>query len=58
VEAKADKNEYEPGNSAELVFIAKPHSFIGVMGVDQSVLLLKSGNDITPVSMNLKVYFE
>lgn len=51
MEAKADKNEYAPGNVAELTFTAKPYSFIGVMGIDQSVLLLKSGNDITHVGI-------
>lgn len=26
----------------------KPNSFVGLLGVDQSVLLLKKGNDIEP----------
>lgn len=36
-----------------MTFEAKPNSFIGVLGVDQSVLLLRSGNDITYVSFKI-----
>lgn len=53
MQAKSDKTELEPGNNAEIVLEAKPHSFIGVLGVDQSVLLLRSGNDLTHVSETL-----
>ncbi|KAK7574336.1 hypothetical protein V9T40_011527 [Parthenolecanium corni] len=47
VHAKSDKSELEPGSVSEITLEAKPYSFIGVLGVDQSVLLLRSGNDIT-----------
>ena len=58
MEAKVNGNQYEPGSAAELIFTAKPYSFIGVMGIDQSVLLLNSGNDITRVyNIILSTYF-
>ncbi|XP_065223295.1 CD109 antigen-like isoform X2 [Planococcus citri] len=47
VHATSLQNELEPGNPAEVLLEAKPHSFIGVLGVDQSVLLLRTGHDIT-----------
>lgn len=34
------------GASVQLDFEAKPNSYIGITGIDQSVHLLKSGNDI------------
>lgn len=30
----------------DLTIISKPNSFIGLLGVDQSVLYLRSGNDL------------
>ena len=40
-------NGTEPGQNLDLTVRADPDSFVGVMAVDQSVLLLDSGNDIT-----------
>ena len=39
----------EPGKAVDISVKAKPNSYVGVLGVDQSVLLLKTGNDITQV---------
>lgn len=43
-------SDTEPGASVELNLEAKPNSYIGLLGVDQSVTLLKTGNDIEYVS--------
>lgn len=40
----------EPGKAVDIVVKAKPNSYVGVLGVDQSVLLLRTGNDITKVA--------
>ncbi|KAL5012796.1 hypothetical protein ScPMuIL_011347 [Solemya velum] len=37
----------EPGDGINLAITADPQSFVNLLAVDQSVLLLKSGNDIT-----------
>uniref|UniRef100_A0A0A1WID3 CD109 antigen n=1 Tax=Zeugodacus cucurbitae TaxID=28588 RepID=A0A0A1WID3_ZEUCU len=37
----------KPGEEVQLHVKTDPDSFVGLLGVDQSVLLLKSGNDIT-----------
>ena len=42
-----DKNKTEPGKSLNLKVTAAPASYVGLLAVDQSVLLLKGGNDIT-----------
>lgn len=44
------RDEAEPDTPVDISFEAKPNSFIGITGIDQSVLLLKTGNDITHVS--------
>ncbi|GFG28314.1 hypothetical protein Cfor_11328, partial [Coptotermes formosanus] len=47
VSINTNSEETQPGTDVELTVEAKPNSFVGILGVDQSVLLLKSGNDIT-----------
>ena len=42
-----DKNKTQPGKSLNLKVTAAPASYVGLLAVDQSVLLLKGGNDIT-----------
>ncbi|XP_014247621.1 CD109 antigen-like isoform X2 [Cimex lectularius] len=37
----------EPGNKVDLRILTRPNSLVGLLAVDQSVLLLKSGNDLT-----------
>lgn len=46
------REEAEPDTSVDINFESKPNSYIGVTGIDQSVLLLKSGNDISQVSID------
>lgn len=36
----------KPGQNITISVYTKPNSFVGLLGVDQSVLLLKKGNDI------------
>lgn len=47
VKLNTDHNEAKPGQEVEVNVLTKPNSLVGVLGIDQSVLLLKSGNDIT-----------
>lgn len=48
----------KPGDDIEITVDANPNSYIGLLGVDQSVLLLKSGNDLSKdqVFQDLKEY--
>ena len=57
VKINTDTEETQPGTDVELTVEAKPNSYVGILGVDQSVLLLKSGNDITEVNGKTVVYF-
>lgn len=52
------KAESKPGENVDIVVNTNPDSYVGLLGVDQSVLLLKSGNDITSgqVFEELKMY--
>uniref|UniRef100_A0A1Q3FP24 CD109 antigen n=1 Tax=Culex tarsalis TaxID=7177 RepID=A0A1Q3FP24_CULTA len=54
------KAESKPGEDVDIVVNTNPDSYVGLLGVDQSVLLLKSGNDITSgeVFDELKMYEE
>uniref|UniRef100_A0A914ZVE4 TEP1-F n=1 Tax=Parascaris univalens TaxID=6257 RepID=A0A914ZVE4_PARUN len=47
VSLSLDRNTAEPGEKVKFIVKADPESFVGLLVVDQSVLLLKSGNDIT-----------
>lgn len=46
IDVELSKNQAKPGENLEISVITKPNSFVGLLGVDQSVLLLKKGNDI------------
>ncbi|CAD6199103.1 unnamed protein product [Caenorhabditis auriculariae] len=48
VSLSVDRQSAEPGQPVKFKVTADPDSFVGLLAVDQSVLLLKSGNDITP----------
>jgi CD109 antigen len=48
-----DKQSAEPGDQVKFTVTADPESYVGLLAVDQSVLLLKSGNDITKELVNL-----
>ncbi|CAL1532265.1 unnamed protein product [Lymnaea stagnalis] len=41
-------NETQPGDEVDVVLTADPKSRVHILAIDQSVLLLKIGNDITP----------
>lgn len=47
VSLSLDKQSAEPGDTVKFTVNADPESYVGLLAVDQSVLLLKSGNDIT-----------
>uniref|UniRef100_A0A915JB76 TEP1-F n=1 Tax=Romanomermis culicivorax TaxID=13658 RepID=A0A915JB76_ROMCU len=47
VSISVDPTRTEPGKNVTFTINASPTSYIGLLSVDQSVLLLKSGNDIT-----------
>ena len=40
-------NQTKPGGRVEVTVATKPSAYVGLLGIDQSVLLLKSGNDLT-----------
>ncbi|CAJ0576072.1 unnamed protein product, partial [Mesorhabditis spiculigera] len=42
-----EPNSAQPGEKVKFKIHADPDSYVGLLAVDQSVLLLKSGNDIT-----------
>lgn len=58
VKVRSSKEEAKPGQEVELSVQTQPNSLVGLLGVDQSVLLLKSGNDITSkdVEEEIKTY--
>lgn len=39
-------NQTKPGEDLKITVNTKPNSYVGLLGVDQSVLLLKKGNDL------------
>ncbi|XP_013387199.1 CD109 antigen-like [Lingula anatina] len=47
VTLKVSKNETEPGTNVDVEVTADPDSTVCLLAVDQSVLLLRSGNDVT-----------
>lgn len=47
VSLSMDRNSAEPGDTVKFTVKAASDSYVGLLAVDQSVLLLKSGNDIT-----------
>ncbi|KAL4230965.1 hypothetical protein ACF0H5_011338 [Mactra antiquata] len=53
-----DKTKAQPGESVNVVVTADPQSLVNLLAVDQSVLLLKSGNDVTASEVidELKTY--
>ncbi|XP_044019727.1 CD109 antigen-like isoform X2 [Aphidius gifuensis] len=47
VDIKVGRDEVGPGETVDLTITSKPNSYVGILGVDQRSLLLKSGNDIS-----------
>ncbi|XP_050479205.1 thioester-containing protein 1 allele R1-like isoform X2 [Bombus huntii] len=58
VDIKMASEEVAPGDDINLVITSKPNSYVGLLGVDQRSILLKSGNDISyeQVYKELKSY--
>nr|ADA77515.1 thioester-containing protein-D [Azumapecten farreri] len=58
VSIRFDKSKAQPGDGINVDVSADPNSIVNLLAVDQSVLLLKSGNDITPAEVvdELKSY--
>ena len=48
VSLSLDKAAAEPGNPVTFTVKADPDSYVGLVAVDQSLLLLRAANDITP----------
>jgi hypothetical protein len=46
LDIEVSKDKAKPGEEITIKASAKPESFVGLLGVDQSLLLLKKGNDI------------
>lgn len=47
VELSTSENRTKPGAPIDVTVETKPDALVGLLAIDQSVLLLKSGNDIT-----------
>lgn len=47
VDIKVNTDETKPGDTVDLTITSKPNSYVGILGVDQRSLLLKSGNDLS-----------
>lgn len=58
IKLTSSRDEAKPGQEVEVGVLTKPNSLVGVLGIDQSVLLLQSGNDITQqdVEREMKSY--
>lgn len=48
IDVQLSTSQAKPGENLEVSVSTKPNSYVGLLGVDQSVLLLKKGNDIEP----------
>ena len=42
-----DQDEVKPGDNINLEVTAEANSYVGILAIDTSVMLLKTGNDIT-----------
>ncbi|XP_064467079.1 CD109 antigen-like isoform X2 [Ornithodoros turicata] len=47
VHVQTSVSETKPGAPVDILVATKPNAFVGLLGVDQSVLLLKTGNDLS-----------
>jgi hypothetical protein len=46
VDIDLSKNQAKPGENLDIIVSSNANSFVGLLGVDQSVLLLKKGNEL------------
>ncbi|VDK61247.1 unnamed protein product [Gongylonema pulchrum] len=58
VSLTVDRTTAEPGNTVKFTIKADPESYCSLLAVDQSVLLLKSGNDITTDLVDVQIAVE
>ena len=56
VSLKFNKETVQPAEQVELVVTADPRSLVNILAVDKSILLLKTGNDITVQDVSLLNY--
>lgn len=49
------RDEAKPGQEVEVSIFTKPNSLVGLLGIDQSVLLLKTGNDISQQDLSNEI---
>lgn len=56
VNINLSKSEARPSSILSISVKSKPLSYVGLLGVDQSVLLLKSGNDINQEMVTNELY--
>lgn len=47
IKLKLSKSESQPGKDVAIDIITNAHSYVGLVGVDQSVLMLKKNDDLT-----------
>lgn len=47
IKVKLSDATVQPGQSVNIDITTKPKSYVGLLGVDQSVLLMKKNNDLT-----------
>ena len=50
------RSSAEPGDDINLLVTTDPNSLVNVLAVDQSVILLKSGNDVTQKDVRCLVH--
>lgn len=46
IDIELSSDQVKPGDQMEISVKTNPNSFVGLLGVDQSVLVLKKGNDL------------
>lgn len=51
INLELSSDQGKPGDQVSITVNTKPNSYVGLLGVDQSVLLLKTGNDIDKSSV-------
>ncbi|EEC12664.1 thioester-containing protein, putative [Ixodes scapularis] len=47
VQVQSNLAETKPGGQVDILVSTRPNAYVGLLGVDQSVLLLKKGNDLS-----------
>lgn len=47
IKLKLSKNQIRPSENISISVFTNPNSYVGLVGVDQSVILLKENNDLT-----------